>query len=471
MRQRIGIILFFMIIPIFSGCTTVGPDYETPEIETPTTWNQPEDPALLPSSENIKIWWTVFEDPMLTGLIEQVGETNLDLPVAVARVNEARARLGIAEGQQVPMVGVGAGAVAGENSENLDMPGGSNTRYTVGLDASWEIDLFGRISRSVQAAAAEYQATEEDRNDVMITLYAETARTYLALRTYQARLEAASANIDSQREVLKLTESRFKHGLSTDLDVAQAERVLTNSESEVPPLRIELARAINTMGVLIGQPPNALWKELSEPKPIPIPPQKVTVGVPADLLRQRPDIRRAERQLAAQTARIGVATADLYPTLSIDGSLGLGSFSTNDLFNPASRMFTFGPSLRWNLFDGGRVRNQIKVEDARTEQALLIYERTILNALNEVENALTSFLQQRIQFEALQRSVGASRRALELSTRLYTDGLADFQNVLDAQRSVFDVENRMAAAQGQAAVNLVALYKALGGGWDPLEGK
>ena len=474
-KGYVCILCFLMLVSALIGCSRfrkifpeVGPDYVPPKPDVPKTWHQPPDPALVPTKADIQRWWTVFHDPMLTRLIDQASTSNLDLRVAVARVNEARARLGVVRGQQAPVVDVGGSAIQSRTSENLGAPGGTTqTRYSVGLDASWEIDLFGRISRSLEAATAEFQATEEDRIDVMVTMYGEVARTYLLIRSLQARLAAANGNINSQKEVLALTQSRFKHGLATDLDVAQAERVLASSEAEVPPLRIELSRAINTMGVLLGKPPGTFYEELSKVKPTPIPPAQVAVGVPADLLRQRPDIRCAERQLAAQTARIGVATADLYPSLSLTGSLGLGSLNIGDLFNPASLLSSFGPALRWNLFDGGRVRSQIKVEDARTEQALLLYERTVLDALNEVENAMTAFVEQRIQFEAQQRAADASRRSLKLATKLYKDGLADFQNVLDSQRALFLYENQVAEAKGKAAINLVRLYKALGGGWDP----
>jgi len=462
-------ILFVLILTALTGCAKVGPNYEKPQVETvmQETWNQPEDPALVPSGEDIKQWWNVFNDPELTELILIAGEKNHDMRIAVSRVNEARARLGIAEGNKAPVVNVGGDVMRNENSKNLGYQSGAQTRHTVGVDASWEIDLFGKISRTTEAAGADLQVSEEDRTDVMISLYAEVAKTYLSLRTYQARLAAADGNIQTQKGMLKLTQSKFIHGLSTDLDVAQAERVLANSEADVPPLRIELARSINTLGILIGQPPNSLWEQLKTVKPIPLPPEKVTVGIPANLLRQRPDIRRSERQLAAQTARIGVATADLYPTFSLVGSFGFSSLNAGDLLNPASQMFSLGPSFRWNIFDRDRIRNQIKVEDDRTDQALIIYERTILNALNEVENSMTAFLEQRIQAAALIKSVSASKRALTLSTKLYKDGLSDFQNVLDAQRALFDVDNKMAAAEGEAVINLVALYKALGGGWDP----
>jgi len=465
----------FLIFPptsilMLTGCWAVGPDYEQPDHEMPSAWHARSDPAVLPGEEIIKQWWIVFDDQILTGLIDEASRGNLPLREAVSRVAEARARLGVVSGEQYPGVDAQGVALRQRTSENGLIPiSATETVFSPGIAASWEIDLFGRIRRSVEAATADYQASNEDRIDVLITLYAEVAMTYLDVRTYQSRLAATQANIDSQKQILALTRSRFRNGLAPDLDVARAETVLAGSQAEVPPLRIKLARSINTLAVLVGQAPGTLHAQLSTPKPIPLPPSKAAVGVPADLLRQRPDIRRAERQLAAQTARIGVATTDLYPSFSLIGSFGYESIDTGDLFDARSRVFTFGPALRWNLFDGGRVRNQIKVREAIAEQALFAYEQTVLNALNEVENALVAHLEQRIRFEALRRSVDASQRSLTLSTDLYSQGLVDFQVVLDVQRTLFDFENRLAAARGNSAANFVRLYKALGGGWDPDE--
>lgn len=468
-RQRylrtalLGCILFAL-----HGCTTVGRDYKKPEVSVPPKWQQVADPALVPTKAEIKKWWKIFNDPLLNRLIGQASKSNLDLRVAVARVDEARARLGVVSSEMLPSVDTGGGLAHRGTPDNPTLGGGAEkTYYSIGLDASWELDLFGRVKRSVEAATAEFQATEEDRIDVMISMYAEVALNYLNERTLQTRLAVAMANIDSQRQILQLTRSRFKHGLANNLDVAQAESVLANSESLVPPMRIELVRSINTIAVLLGKPPGDLAQELSQPGPIPLPPEKVTVGVPADLLRQRPDIRRAERLLAAQTARIGVAEGDLYPRFTLVGSLNYEATSLGSLFSTSNQAFGFGPAFRWNLFDGGRVRSQIKVEDARTEQALLRYEQTVLNGLNEAENAMTAYLEQRVQFEALTRSAKASKRTLYLATKLYKDGLTGFQDVLDAQRTVFSIEDRVAESRGNAAINMVRLYKALGGGWDP----
>jgi NodT family efflux transporter outer membrane factor (OMF) lipoprotein len=453
---------------LMAGCMAVGPDYRPPEVGISETWQQGGDPALVPTRAVNRRWWAAFKDPLLDGLVAQVETNNLDVRQSIARVREARANLGVARGTWWPEANAEGSAIRQRTSENgLNSGGGTETLYGAGLDASWELDLFGRIGRSVESARADYQASEEDRGDVLISMQAELARTYFDMRTFQARLAAAEGNISSQQQVLKLTQSRFKNGLATGLDVAQAEQVLAASQAEVPPLRVGLTQAINTLAVLLGQTPGSLPEELGRPAPIPVPPPRVAIGVPADLLRQRPDIRRAERQLAAQTARIGVATADLYPRLSLSGTFAFEAIDAGDLLQGGSKAFGFGPTLRWLLFDGGRVRAQIAVEDARTEQALLAYEQTVLNALNEVENTLSQYLNQRTRQAALDRSVQAAQRALRLATRLYRDGLVDFQNVLDAQRALFDNENQQAAARGNTSIFLVQLYKALGGGWDP----
>lgn len=455
---------------MFSACASVGPDYEKPETKMPVEWKKPPDPALVRGEADIRKWWEVFADPQLTGLIKRSTKGNLDLKAAMARVKEARARVGIAAGRAYPEVNVPASAIRQGGSENdISQVAGTYNRFSAGLDASWEIDLFGRIRRSVEAAKADYQASEEDRVDVLVTLYSEVALTYLYVRTLQARLAATQKNIKSQKDMLKLTQVRFKNGLATGLDMAQAETVLASSESEVPPLKIELGQSYNNLALLLGLAPGSVEKELETPKDIPMPPLTVAVGVPTDLLRQRPDIRRSERQLAAQTARIGVATADLYPTFSLIGTVGFAATDASKWFHGGSGFFSFGPTFAWNLFDGGRIRSRIKVQDAITEQLLLDYEQTVLSAMRETENAFIAYVEQIATVAALTRTVKASTRSLKLATSLYKEGLADFQRVLDAQRSLFDYDNQLAQGQGQTSANLVSLYKALGGGWQPLE--
>ena len=451
---------------LLTACT-VGPDYtppETPE-QVPEQFAAVADPAFLPGKADLVRWWSVFGDAQLDALIARAGRGNLDLAIAVSRVSEARARLGFSKAGRAPQVGFGAGV---QRASSFQTGFESRTVSSLGGDVSWELDVFGRISREVESATADYEASEEDQRDVQVSLYAEVARAYLAVRALQTQLQAAQNNIDSQRQILTLTRARADAGLSSALDVTQAEGVLAASESEVPGLRINLSREVNTLGVLLGLNPTALHDELATPKPIPVPPVQVTVGVPGDLLRQRPDVRAAERRLAAQTARVGVATADLYPRFGIDASLGLQQIG-GGIFNAASRAFALGPSMRWNVFDGGRVRSQIQVEDARVDQALLLYERAVLNAIEEVETAMTTFTEQRVRVEAVERAATAARTALRLATGLYKDGLIGFQEVLDSQRQLFRQESAVATARGQASQALVLLYRALGGGWDPAE--
>jgi NodT family efflux transporter outer membrane factor (OMF) lipoprotein len=454
-----------------AGCAAVGPDYQLPDMQIPTTWQTSDDPALLPHSELVQQWWSLFNDPLLDRLIQTAAANNRDLMSAIARVEEARADLGIVRGEHRPQLDTQGSILRQQTSDNGLTPGVEDTVYAAGATAGWEIDLFGRIRRSVEAATADYQASDEDRTDVLISLYANVALTYLDIRTFQARLIAANANIDSQRSVLALTRSRYRHGLATGLDVAQAERVLAGTEAEVPPLNIGLSQSVNALAVLLGQAPGHLATELTTvPGRIPLPPERVTVGVPANLLRQRPDVRRAERQLASQTARIGVFKADLYPSFSLSGSLGYESIDAGNLFDADSQVLSFGPSLRWNIFSAGRIRQRIKAQDARTRQALFAYEQSVLNALREVENALVAYVEDRTRLSALGRSVTASRQSVKLATELYKQGLVDFQEVLDAQRDQFSFENQLAAARGNSAANFVRLYAALGGGWDPQAG-
>jgi outer membrane protein, multidrug efflux system len=455
----------FLLSALLAGCA-VGPDYMPPKAETPEGWHNPPDPALVPEAAAIREWWTVFNDPLLTQLVKDAIEDNRDLKVAVARVKEARAQLGVAVGEWFPQADAYGDVERSRKSDNALMAVGTNTTYSLGIASNWEIDVFGRISRSVESATAHYEASEEDRNDVLVSLCAEVARTYLAVRTLQTRLEASRGNIESQKQVVQLTQTRFKFGLATDLDVAQAQQVLATSESELPSLRKGITEAINTLAVLLGRPPGALTETLSAPAPIPMLPDQVAVGVPADLLRRRPDVRRVERELAAQTARIGVATADLYPQFTLSGSFGWAALASGDVFLKGSREWDLFPGVRWNVFDAGRIRNQIKVEDARTEQALLGYEQTILVALKEVENALNAYAEERLRVQSLEDAVTAAQRALYLATALYKEGLVDFQNVLDAQRSLFVLENLLAEGRGATAADLVDLYRALGGGWE-----
>lgn len=449
-----------------SGCVRVGPDYLGPAVKVPEQWQPRSNLLTRGDGERLRKWWQVFGDPTLSRFIDEAAAGNLDLKTALARVKEARARIGVVSGVFYPQIdAVGEFSRQHGSANSIAGIGMTADRNALGLEAGWEIDLFGRIGRSVEAATADYQARREDVRDVQVVLLAEVARNYLLVRTLQARLAATEGNITSQRQVLGLTQARFRYGLAADLDVAQAEDVLANSEAQLPPLRSLLVQTMNNIALLLGKTPGATREQLSKPAPIPSLPLEVAVGVPTDLLRQRPDIRRAERELAAQTARIGVATADLYPKLSLLGTVGFDAANIGDLFNSNSHFHSFGPNIRWNLFAGGSIRSRIQVEDAKAQQALLQYEQTVLDALREAENAMAAYVEQQVRVQALERSADASRRTLSLALQLYKDGLRDFQSVMDAQRNVFDTDNRLADAKGNAAINLVQLYKALGGGW------
>ncbi|MFP4035212.1 MAG: efflux transporter outer membrane subunit, partial [Desulfovermiculus sp.] len=420
-----------------------------------------------PDQAIVRQWWLVFEDPVLTTLIEQAAEQNLDLQIAVARLDEARARLRMTAGDYLPTLDAQGSVTRQESRPSALDPGGTtDTYYAAGMEAGWELDLFGRIRRKVQASTADYQASREERTDVMISMYSQLASTYVDIRTLQTRLRTAQANIQSQEEILSLTKSRYKHGLATGLDVAQAEMVLANTRAAVPPLRIELQQSMNAMDVLLGSQPGTARQFLDGQGSIPLPPESVGSGVPADILRQRPDIRKAERELAAQTARIGMAEALLYPRLSLNGSFNYTAADLDDIFTSAARTFLFGPTLSWNVFNAGKTRARIEMEEARAEQALLAYRLTVLQALSEVESAMTGYREQKKRLDSLHNAVLASRKSLHMAEKLYKDGLADFQNVLDAQRSLYSAEDQMDTAKGNAALFMVTLYKALGGGWN-----
>jgi len=471
-RNLLGVLSFTCLL-FFLGCR-VGPDYVSPEIEVPDQWHEQAIQGVADGTANLQTWWTVFNDPILESLVQRSHVENLDLRIAYSRVQEYRAFLGVASGQYWPNVD-GAGFYSRDRvSENgLQAPPDGSTPdptdlYGFGVDASWEIDVFGRIGRSVESAQASMEASIEDYRDVLVSLYAAVAQSYIDLRAIQKRIQYAQSNISIQQETLELTENRREAGLIPQLDVEQAKLILASTESVIPQLRQFEAQAIHRLSVLLGQAPAALYAELSPASDVPDVPQEVAAGLPAELLRQRPDIRRAERVLAAQTAQIGVATAGLYPAFSLSGTFALQAQNFSDVGNWDSRTWGFGPAFRWNLFDGDRIRNTIKVEEARTEQALANYEQTVLIAMEEVENAMVGFEQEKQRLEDLHNSVSAAENSVKLVRELYENGLTDFQNVLDMQRALTAQQDLLAESEGLVANNLVRLYTALGGGW-PVE--
>ena len=461
------------LLLVLAGCAAVGPDYQKPELAVPDAWHASAVEGLDTGEANLQAWWAGLGDPDLEELIRRAEAANLDLRLATARIREARARLGLASGEKRPTVDASGSASRSELSDNSPLgplaPNGfeATDLYDLGFDASWEIDVFGRIRRSVESAGAAYEASVEDYRDVLVTLLAEVARTYVDVRALQARISYATANAKAQRETFGLTRARYDAGATSAIDVAQAESNLRTTEAAIPALEIALRFARNRLAVLLGERPGALDAELGDAGGIPEPPPDLVVGVPAELMRQRPDLRGAERRLAAQTARIGVATADLYPRFSLSGFFAAEATDAGDLFDGNS--VTWGVSLpfRWRLFDRGRIRSAIEIEEARTEQALVAYERTLLFALEEVENALTAYALERQRRDRLGQAVAASQRTVELAEIQYRSGLTGFQDVLDSQRFLAQQQDLFATSEGQMVQNLIALYKALGGGWDP----
>jgi NodT family efflux transporter outer membrane factor (OMF) lipoprotein len=340
--------------------------------------------------------------------------------------------------------------------------------YSVGLDASWEVDVFGGVRRSVESATADLQASGEDLRSVLVSLLGEVALNYIEVRTIQARLAVAEANLAAQTETYELTAIRVQAGLTTALDLEQATYNLDSTRSQIPTLQSGLGEARNRLAILLGEHPGAVHAELAARQPIPVPPLEVAVGLPADLLRRRPDVRQAERKLAAQTAQIGVATAELYPKFSLVGSITLSALDLTNLFSATSRAFSIGPSVSWRLFDAGAIRKNIEVQSALQEQALIQYEATVLTALEEVENALVAFAEEQRRREALRNAAQAAERAVTLAQAQYGAGMVDFRSVLDAQRSLLSLQDQVVQSEGSVASDLVRLYKTLGGGWAPL---
>ena len=463
-------VAFGLIGLSLSGCMTVGPDYKKPKnsIEKDAKWSNESNEAFNAKQASTETWWTVFNDKLLDEMIATAKKNNYDIKIAIAAVAEARARLGISKSDGGLMVGTGAQVGRhGTPANALDRNGSIDNNYGVGMDASWEIDVFGRIRRQVESATAEYIATAEDRNNVMITLYAQVATTYFEIRSLQASLKAVKSNVKAQEGIYKLTKDKFDSGITNKLDVAQASLVLASTRIAIPSLEIKLTNALNSISVLLGErPPGTFRDRLEKVIDIPLVPGNVAVGVPFNILRQRPDVRKAERLLAAQVAKIGIAEAEIYPTFSLNGSINYTTGS-NALFSSDTRGFSFGPAMRWDILRGGKIKSQIAVEDARSLQALFRYEQTILRALTEVENAMTAFILQRVEMQAQKEAYAAAKESLDLSLELYSQGLTDFQNVQQSQTQFLEVDQNLAGAKGESAKNLVQVYKSIGGGWDP----
>jgi multidrug efflux system outer membrane protein len=467
-------LLLLVILAAAAGGCAVGPNYQQPAVNTPARWSEPLAGGEINTPAALAGWWRNFHDPELDSLIERAVESNLDLRIAQARVREARAQYGIAAASLWPSADVAGSYARAQASHNQPVLGSiplppdvpfENNVYEAGFDAAWEIDVFGGNRRATEAARAEVTASEFGRRATLITLLGDVARNYIDVRGYQHRLAIARENIQAQAAALAIANDRFTNGLSSDLDVQQAATLLATTRAEVPTLETALKASIHRLGVLMGQPPGTLLAELSQTGPVPAAPPVVPVGLPSELLLRRPDVQRAERQLAAATANIGVARADLFPKFYLTGLGGFQSISASDWFTPGSQFWSVGPTVQWRIFDGGRIRANIKVQDARQEQALAIYEQTTLTAFEDVENSLVSYANEQIRRRTLKDAVASSRKSLELANKLYANGLTDFINVLEAERSVYQAQDALVQSDRTVATDVVALYKSLGGGW------
>jgi multidrug efflux system outer membrane protein len=456
---------------LVAGCT-VGPDYETPEIEVPDAWENAAAEDIADSSHVLKDWWSAFNDTLLNQLMEDADDGNLDLAAAVGRIHEARAYRQIAGGDYWPQIGLDGQFVRSQFSE-FGTGGGAvavgvqnpSNNWEFGLGASWELDVFGRVRRNVEATNAQVESSIEDYRDVLVTLYADIATAFINIRSFQARIEFARDNVNSQRETMDIVIAREDAGLVPLLDVTRAQSNLANTEAKIPQLETALEAELNLLALLMGEGPGAYDEYMVAPAELKTPDYSILAQLPAETLRRRPDVRRRERDLASQTARIGVATADLYPSFSLTGMISLEANQFANLGKSGSEAFSLVPGVRWNLFSAGKIRGQIKVEEARTEQLLAAYEQTVLNALGEVENALVAVKQEEIRLAALKVAVDASQQSVELVHTQYIEGLTNFQNYLDAQRDLFNQQDEMATSMGQVYTNLSNLNRALGGGW------
>jgi multidrug efflux system outer membrane protein len=471
-----------VLVATLAGCA-VGPDYRRPETKVPENWSGQEvvTPATpsktTPNPVTLVEWWTTFKDPSLASLIEMAIRSNLDLRQAEARIRQARAALGVAGAPLWPQVDAsvfyqrsqssGATVSTSVAGPSIATAGGLRELFQVGLDAAWELDIFGGTRRNIEAATADLRAAVEDRRDVLITLVGDVGTNYISLRGFQQQIVIARKNLVAQRHNAEITHKRFEAGFVSRLDVANADAQVASTEAQIPVLESSARAAIYSLGVLLGREPAALSKDLMKESPIPPNPPEIPVGLPSELIRRRPDIRRAEAQLHAATARIGVATADLFPKFSLTGSFG---FSSNDLTRlgnlASSKFWSFGPSVTWPIFAGGRIYWNIKVQDALAEQSLLTYQKTVLIALQDVETALVAYAKEQEHRKSLSEAVANNRTAVDMAMKLYVAGKTDFLNVLTAQLNLYTSENALIQSIRTLDTNLIALYKALGGGWE-----
>ncbi|MGZ3391353.1 MAG: efflux transporter outer membrane subunit [Isosphaeraceae bacterium] len=464
------------------GCM-VGPNYQRPKVSVSPSWGETGDQRVRNESTTYRDWWRTFNDPAMNRLIARAYRDNLTLQQAGVKVLQARAQLGIAVGEIYPQTQQAIGSVQYNRTSDRAVTGaisnGGSFDYwqsQIGAQASWELDFWGRIRRGIESADASLLATLADYDNTLVTLTADVANTYIALRTAEERIRIARENVETQEQTLKIVEARFKYGTVTQLDVEQARTVLLNTQATLPTLETQRRQARDALSVQLGMPPSNLADLLDGPSAIPVSPPEVIVGMPADLLRRRPDIRNAELQAVAQSAQIGVARADLFPAFSLIGNLvllstDLGSFKLSDMFRWGARSVQVGPSVQWNILNYGQITNNVRVQDAYFQQLLLAYQRAVISAQQDVEDNLVAFLRAQDRADFLAKSVTSSRRALSIAVLQYREGVTDFTTVLTAQQALLSQQDSLANTLGNISTSLVGVYRALGGGWEIREGE
>lgn len=460
---RITLCIFVLT---FVGCTSVGPDFEPPEVAVKAEWELFESQRINTASSQPTQWWQSFNDPALNALVEQSYNQNLSLEAAGLRVLEARAQLGIAVGSTYPQQQTAdAGAIYTDRGVNAGDV--SNWQYNLGLNVGWELDFWGRFRRGVESADAAFLASVANYDAALVLLVSQVVDTYIVIRATEEQLRIARDNVELQQRSFDITDTLYRNGEQSELDRQQALTLLLSTEATIPGLQVTLEQSRNALSILLGQSPGEIDQLIGSAGAIPESPVEVAVGIPADLLRRRPDVRLAELQAAAQSARIGVATADLYPSFVLTGSFGLATTSDGGgLFDSESLQFTGGPVINWPFLNYGRIRNNIRVQDARFQQTVVNYENTVLDAAREVEDAITGYVRGLEQQEILERGVTAAQRSTRISLLRYQEGFSDYQRVLNSQQSLFSQQQRYVTSRSNTVRSLTALHKALGGGWE-----
>ncbi len=523
--NRISSGISIVALAALTGCM-VGPNYKPPEVKVNPAFTQTQAPPTTQASTVVSTanppveWWMTFRDPELESLIQRAAKGNLNLRQAASRVRQARAQRGVTGASLLPEANFDGGYQRAHGSNNVSiplgafggssspksaaasgrsklilpgsqaklgtsdineaanpggpqsplglggLPGVSTSLYQAGFDSNWEIDLFGGTRRAYEAAGEDIQAAQEDQRDALVTLLAETARTYVELRGYQRQLNIARQNLAAQEDTLKLTRDKFNAGFVTDLDVARQATQVATTAAALPSLESNINVSIHSLGVLLGEDPSALQQELVADSAIPAVPPEIPIGLPSELLRRRPDVRRAERQLAAATSRIGEAEADLLPKFSITAALGFDSSRPKALFDWSSRYWAVSPGVSWPIFDAGRICFNIKVRDEQQKQAADAYQQSVLTALKDVEDSLSNYRTEQLRHAALVDAQSAAHQAVDLAKQQYAQGITDFLTVLDSERAEFATQDSVAQSERAISTDLISLYKALGGGWE-----